>query len=335
MGEAKPEEAKAGTKPEEKVEEKAEEKAAAEKKEEAADPPPPPPPVVLFVDMHCVGCAKRVERCLMKVRGVEEVKIDMSQNHITIKGIVDPQALCTRIHKKTNRRAKVVSPLPPPEADPTQPQIVTSQVSGVTTVVLHINMHCEACAEQLKRKILKMRGVQSAETELGSGKVTVTGTMDANRLVEYVYRRTRKLAQIVPQPQPQPPEEEKKEEPPKEEEKPAEEPPKEEEDKKKEEGAEEKKPEVEKEKPAEDSAAAAAEKKEEEKPAAAAEDQAPPGGEEANKEAPAEETINYANFPYDDVAAKKVIYWPPVYVIERVPPPQLFSDENPNACCIS
>ncbi|XP_068649848.1 heavy metal-associated isoprenylated plant protein 9-like [Aristolochia californica] len=322
MGEAKPEDAKDESKPEEKKEEKVEEKKventekAEEKKEVAADPPPPPPPVVLFVDMHCVGCAKRVERCIMKVRGVEEVKIDMTQNHITIKGIVDPQALCMRIQKKTNRMAQVISPLPPPEADPTKPQIVTSQVSEVITVVLHINMHCEACAEQLKRKILKMRGVQSAETELSSGKVTVTGTMDANRLVEYVYRRTKKLAKIVLQP------EEEKEETKKEAEKPAEESPKAEE--KKEEMAEKK--EDEKEKPEEE---APAEKKEEEKPAEAA-----PAAEEAKKEVLAEEMMNYWNFPYDDMG-KKVIYCPPVYAIERVPPPQLFSDENPNACCIS
>ncbi|KAI9128041.1 hypothetical protein K1719_001034 [Acacia pycnantha] len=40
--------------------------------------------------------------------------------------------------------------------------------------------------------------------------VTVTGTMDANKLVDYVYRCTKKQANIVPQPEPEP---EKKEEP--------------------------------------------------------------------------------------------------------------------------
>ncbi|KAK7856333.1 heavy metal-associated isoprenylated plant protein 9 [Quercus suber] len=32
---------------------------------------------------------------------------------------------------------------------------------------------------------------------------------------------------------------------------------------------------------------------------------------------------------------RMMYYYQPVYVIERIPPPQLFSDENPNACCIS
>lgn len=56
-------------------------------------------------------------------------------------------------------------------------------------------------------------GVQTAETEFSSGKVKVTGTMDANELVDYVYKSTRKQAKIAPQPETEEPKpEEKKEE---------------------------------------------------------------------------------------------------------------------------
>ncbi|KAK6926101.1 Heavy metal-associated domain, HMA [Dillenia turbinata] len=233
----------------------------------------------------------------------------MAQNQVTIKGVIEPQALCTRIMKKTKRRAKVISPLPPSEGEPV-PEVVTSQVSGIVTVELNVNMHCEACAGQLKKKILKMRGVQTAETELCTGKVKVTGTMDANKLVDYVYRRTKKQAQIVPQPESEnPPEAEKKEE-----EKPAEEAAKPEE--KKEENAE---------------------KKEEEKPAEEAKKEEGQGNKEEKGEGKEEgnpEEINHV----DEETMKKMMmhyYYQPLYIIERIPPPQLFSDENPNACCIS
>ncbi|KAL6006627.1 hypothetical protein ACLOJK_032120 [Asimina triloba] len=320
MGEeAKQEEPKPETKQEEKKEEKAEEKSEEkkeEKPEEKKEEPKPPSPVILFVDMHCVGCAKRVERCIMKCRGVEAVDIDMGQNTVKIKGIVDPQALCMRIQKKTKRRAKVLSPLPPPEGEESKPEVVTSEVSGPSTVVLNVNMHCEACAEQLQSKILKLRGVQSVETELSASKVTVTGTMDAERLVEYVYRRTRKVAKIVPQPEEKAPEEKKAEEAPK----AAEEAPKEAEEKK-EEGAEKK----EEEKPAEEG------NKSSENAAAGEEKPAEAAPAEAAGKAEDEEVVVLVN---DDMA-KRMMYWPPMYVIERIPPPQLFSDENPNACCIS
>ncbi|KAF9667253.1 hypothetical protein SADUNF_Sadunf15G0003200 [Salix dunnii] len=310
MGEeAKQEQANSEPKPEEKkeenVKEKKEEKPAEEAKKEE---PKPPSPFVLFVDLHCVGCAKKIERSIMKIRGVEGVVMDMAQNQVTIKGIVEPQAVCSKIMKKTKRRAKVLSPLPENEGEP-MPQLVVSQVSGLATVELDINMHCDACAEQLKKIILKMRGVQTAVTDLSTSKVTVTGTMEANKLVDYVYRRTKKIAKIVPQPEPEPA---KVEEKPAEEAKPAEE--KKEEEK--------------------------GEKKEDEKPAEEAKKEG--GGDNPEKndkkedEGQKEVVENIEIINTDEENMKRMMhYYQPLYVIERIPPPQLFSDENPNACCIS
>ncbi|KAG4109194.1 hypothetical protein ERO13_1Z049539v2 [Gossypium hirsutum] len=99
---------------------------------------------------------KKIEKSIMKIRGVEGVEIDMAQNQVTIKGIIEPQTICAKIMKKTKRRAKVLSPLPPAEGEPI-PEVVTSQVSGLATVELNVDMHCQACADQLKKKILKMR----------------------------------------------------------------------------------------------------------------------------------------------------------------------------------
>ncbi|XP_059304432.1 heavy metal-associated isoprenylated plant protein 9-like [Lycium ferocissimum] len=304
MGEQIMEQAKEEVKVEEKKEEQTEEKKEEKVEEEKKEEPKPPPPFILYVDLHCVGCAKKIERSISRIRGVEGVVIDMAQNQVTIKGVVEPQAVCDSITKKTKRVAKVLSPLPAAEGEPI-PEVVASQVSGSTTVELNVNMHCEACAEQLKKKILRMKGVRSAETEASTGKVTVTGTMDADKLVEYVYRRTKKQAKIVPQPEPEnPPKEPKPDEPKPEDPKPAEEAKPEE---KKEGGDGEKPPEE--------------EKKE---------------GEE-EEEQKGEEIIPIGDIHDQHTINKMMHYYPyqPLYVIERIPPPQLFSDENPNACCIT
>ncbi|KAK9673069.1 hypothetical protein RND81_12G144100 [Saponaria officinalis] len=313
-------------------EEKEEEKPPVEEEKKAEEPPQPPPPFVLYVDLHCVGCAKKIERTIMKVRGVEGVAIDMGKNEVTIKGVVEPQAICNMIMKKIKRSAKVLSPLPANEGEPI-PDVVTSQVSGLTTVELILNMHCEACAGQLKKKILKMRGVQTAETELSTGKVTVTGTMDANKLVDYVYRRTKKQAKIVPQPEPEPekPTEEPKPEEAKEPEKPVEDPPN---------------PEETKDENVEPNKEGGEEKAQEEQPKEVLsenvqENEVQKGGEmmmnnniinmedETMKRMMYNYNYNVPNYNYYNN------YYQPQYVIERIPPPQLFSDENPNACCIS
>ncbi|CAO2152162.1 unnamed protein product [Urochloa humidicola] len=194
-----------------------------EKKEEeeaVKEPPPPHPPCILSINVHCTGCANKIKRCILRCKGVEGVEVNMAQNEVTVKGIVDPLGICERLRKRTMRNATVISPpppLPPTEADAAavpkeEPVVVHSQVSEVTTVELLVNMHCEACAQQLQKKILKMRGVQSANANSSAGKLTVTGTMSADKLVQYIHRRTGKLATVVPPP---PPSENPKEDKPK------------------------------------------------------------------------------------------------------------------------
>ncbi|KAI7751141.1 hypothetical protein M8C21_032471 [Ambrosia artemisiifolia] len=201
----------------------------------------------------------------------------MEKNQVTIKGVVEPQA-----------------------GEPI-PQVVTSDVPESITVELNVNMHCEECALQLKRKILRMKGVRTVETEVSASKVTVTGSMDGNKLVEYVYKRTKKQAKIVPQPEPEPAPAPAPE--------PAEKP--------KEEAKAEEKP--------------AEEVKAEEKPA---EEENKEGGGEAKEEEEKVEKVERM----EEIDMQRMMYYhqyPPMYVMERIPPPQLFSDENPNACSIS
>jgi len=134
----------------------AEENSAEEKQEKESKPPSP---CVLFVDLHCIGCAKKIKKSIMKMRGsilssvtfvlipyvhaytrsfsficiflltgVEGVVIDMAKNQVTIRGRVEPEAICNMITKKTKKRAQVIPPLPEPEGE-SIPEVVTSQVS--------------------------------------------------------------------------------------------------------------------------------------------------------------------------------------------------------------
>ncbi|RDX88090.1 Heavy metal-associated isoprenylated plant protein 9, partial [Mucuna pruriens] len=301
-----------------KAESKPEENQAKEKPEKEKKEPKPPSSCVLFVELHCIGCAKKIKKSIMKMRGVEGVVIDMAKNEVTIRGIVEPQEICNVITKKTTKAAQVISPLPQTEGEAIA-EVVTSQASEAVTVELNVNMHCQACADQLKRRILKMRGVERAVTELGTGKAIVTGTMDANKLVDYIYRRTRKRVKIVHQTEPEP---EKKEEN-KELEKAEEE--KEENEEKKEE-----------EKPVEEPKKEGGEGGNDDSNNESKEEKG--GGEEEGKKEVGGDEINGVVLKVDDENMKRMVYYyyQPLYVIERIPPPpHLYSDENSNACCIS
>lgn len=154
----------------------------------------------------------------------------------------------------------------------------------------------------------------------------VTGTMDENKLVDYVYRRTKKQARIVPQPQqentPPPKPEEKKED---EAAAPAPPPPPE----TKTEDPNNNKDQEEQPKPGTTTTGTA----EEGEPTA----EVKPSSVEVEEAKPAAEGGD-ETMDEDHENMKRMMYqyyqYQPLYVIERIPPPQLFSDENPNACCI-
>ncbi|KAG7963174.1 hypothetical protein I3843_09G106100 [Carya illinoinensis] len=248
-------------KEQEKKEESKEEKAEKKKEEE-------PQEIVLKVDMHCEACARKVARALKGFEGVEDVTTDSKASKVVVKGkAADPIKVCERLQKKSGRKVEIISPLPKPaeenkEENKEPKEEKKEEPPAVVTVVLKVRMHCEACAQVLQKRIRKIQGVDSVETDLANEQVVVKGVVEPTMLVDYVYKRTKKQASIVK-------DEEKKEE--------------------------EKKEDKE------------GEKKEEEE-----------GKGEDDKKS--------------DI--KKSEYWPSKYSSEYTYPPQIFSDENPNACSV-
>ncbi|CAN6278645.1 unnamed protein product [Urochloa humidicola] len=200
-------------------EEKAKEAAPADKgkeveeKKEDAPPSPPPPPeeVVMRVFMHCEGCARKVKKILKGFDGVEDVSADSKAHKVVVKGkkaAADPMKVVERVQKKTGRKVELLSPMPPPkdekkeeekkeEPEPPKPEEEKKEEPTVLAVVLKVHMHCEACAQVIKKRILKMKGVQSVEADLKASQVTVKGVFEEAKLADYVHRRTGKHAAIV------------------------------------------------------------------------------------------------------------------------------------------
>ncbi|XVF26221.1 hypothetical protein REPUB_Repub13aG0280500 [Reevesia pubescens] len=240
-----------------------------EKKEE-------PPEIVLKVDMHCEACARKVARALKGFEGVEEVATDSKASKVVVKGkTADPIRVCERLQKKSGRKVELISPLPKlpaPEEEKKEEnkepkEEKTEKPPAAITIVLKVGMHCEACAQVLQKRIRKIQGVESVETDVGNDQVIVKGIVDPTKLVDDVYKRTRKQASIVK-------DEEKKEEEKKEE-------------------------------------------KKEEKDGEKKEDEDGKGSQDDKK---------------SDI--KRSEYYPSKYYSEFTYPPQIFSDENPNACSV-
>ncbi|KAF8050905.1 hypothetical protein N665_1857s0008 [Sinapis alba] len=282
---------------------------------EAPPPPPPPQEIILKVYMHCEGCARKVRRCLKGFEGVEDVMTDCKTGKVVVKGEkADPLKVLARVQRKTHRQVVLVSPIPapsqPPEkkAEEEKPKVEEKKVEPpvVLTVVLKVHMHCEACASEIKKRIMRMKGVESAESDLKGSQVTVKGVFEPQKLVEHIYKRTGKHAAImkIDPPPPPPPEEAAEAE------------------KKEEEGKG-------------DNGGGEAKEKEEKKEGDNGDKAADQNGvgEDQGKVVEVRKIENpyyyYYNYQPPRVAAPPMEMPPP-----HAYPPQLFSDENPNSCSI-
>lgn len=205
---------------EENKEEKKEEAKEGEKKDEKKEEAPE---IVLRVDMHCEACARKVARALKGFEGVEEVLTDSKASKVVVKGkSADPAKVCERLQKKSGRKVELISPLPkPPEEEKKEEtkeppkEEKKEEPPAPITVVLKVGMHCEACTRVLRKRIRKIKGVETVETDVVNDRVIVKGVVDPPKLVAYVKKRTGKQASIVKEEEKK--EEEKKEEAKKEE----------------------------------------------------------------------------------------------------------------------
>ncbi|KAJ7957219.1 Heavy metal-associated isoprenylated plant protein [Quillaja saponaria] len=297
----KAEEDKKEVKQAEKPEESKDGKDGKESKEQTPPPPPPPQEIILKVFMHCEGCARKVRRSLKGFEGVEHVITDCRTHKVVVKGEkADPLKVLERVQRKSHRQVELLSPIPKPPAPEEKKPVEEGKAKPeekkeepqIIMVVLKVHMHCEACALEIKKRIVRMKGVESAEPDLKNSQVSVKGVFDPPTLVEYVYKRTGKHAVIV------------KQEP------------------KKKEKAEEGKGGDKKEKNPEESGGDNNKEKKE------------GGGGGGGDEAKPAEAVTEENNVVE-VKRNEYHYYPPRYTVEMYPyPPQIFSDENPNACSV-
>ncbi|GLJ24807.1 hypothetical protein SUGI_0474370 [Cryptomeria japonica] len=66
------------------------------------------------------------------------------------------------------------------------------------TVELRVRMDCEGCERKVRKSLENMKGLRSLEVDRKQLKVTVTGYVEANKVLKRVRRRTGKKAEMWP-----------------------------------------------------------------------------------------------------------------------------------------
>lgn len=201
-------------------------KDGGDKKKKAAEAGGSSATVVLKMDLHCEGCAKKVKSAVKHFDGVEDVKVDGGANKITVIGKVDPTKLRERLEEKTQKKVELVShsasPSPPsqqpkdgggsaekkPESkkadeskkkeEKKKKKKVEGEKPKESTVVLKIVLHCAGCIKKIKKIVGKVKGVESVTVDEAKDLVILKGTMEVNGLAPYLKEKLKRNVEVAP-----------------------------------------------------------------------------------------------------------------------------------------
>uniref|UniRef100_A0A0E0QZM2 HMA domain-containing protein n=3 Tax=Oryza TaxID=4527 RepID=A0A0E0QZM2_ORYRU len=196
-----------------------------------------PGPIVLKVELHCAGCASKVKKAIKRAPGVETVVTDTAGNKVVVTGAADAAELKERIEARTKKAVQIVSAGagPPPKKDKEEKKDKDKKGGGddkkaekekgggggdkkaekekgggdkpkeekkakepkEETVTLKIRLHCEGCIDRIKRRIYKIKGVKDVAVDAAKDLVKVTGTMDAAALPGYLKDKLSRQVEVV------------------------------------------------------------------------------------------------------------------------------------------
>ncbi|XP_044505777.1 uncharacterized protein LOC123225723 [Mangifera indica] len=169
--------------------------------------------VVLKMELHCEGCAKKVRRAVRHYEGVQSVKTGCDANKVTVVGKVNPVKMKERLEEKMKKKVGLIYPQlkkdlaaggrdkkpsekkPPKEQKEAPKNDGAKKDEGVVTVVLE--MDCEGCAEKLKDAVKGYQGVQSVKTGCDANKVTVVGKVNPVKMKERLEEKMKKKVGLI------------------------------------------------------------------------------------------------------------------------------------------
>ncbi|KAK1561805.1 hypothetical protein Q3G72_000863 [Acer saccharum] len=177
--------------------------------------------VVMKMDLHCEGCAKKIRRWMKNFEGVTDVKTEIGANKVTVTGKVDPSKVKARLEEKSKKKVELISPQPKKDAAPAagggdkkpdekkpeekkaeakpdkKPEEKKPEPPKESTVVMKIRLHCEGCINKIKKIISKFKGVANVTVDKAKELVTVKGTMDPKELVPYLKEKLKRAVEVV------------------------------------------------------------------------------------------------------------------------------------------
>ncbi|KAM7472376.1 hypothetical protein LguiA_010559 [Lonicera macranthoides] len=159
--------------------------------------------VAYKVHLHCPKCAHDIRKPLLRTQGVQTVDVKFESGEITVKGVIEEKKIHERLEKWTKKKVEI---LPKPKIKAAVDKEKETKKEIIKTTKIKAYMHCDQCELDLKKKLLKHKGIHSVKTDKKAQTITIEGIIESEKLLTYMRKRVHKHAEIIA------PKQEKKEE---------------------------------------------------------------------------------------------------------------------------
>ncbi|BAT96960.1 hypothetical protein VIGAN_09029200 [Vigna angularis var. angularis] len=150
------------------------------------------------VNLHCKECGNKIKKHLMITQGVQSVEIEIEKGEVRAKGKIEPLKILKLIEKKSKKKVELISPKVKPKEITTmekKPKEIKEPMIRIISVKVH--MHCDKCEADLKRRLIKHKGIFDVKTDQKAQNVTVEGIIEVEKLKSFLRKRVHKNVEIV------------------------------------------------------------------------------------------------------------------------------------------
>ncbi|RWW33158.1 hypothetical protein BHE74_00045323, partial [Ensete ventricosum] len=162
-----------------------------------------PTPVEVKLDMHCEGCALKVRKLVKGLEGVEGVSVDAAHNKLKVVGKVDPWKLKEFLEVKTKKKVDFISPKDPPKKSKDDggdaKKNKDADDKGKDAKKSSDDKKPKPVSEKsIHPSVTSTLSVEEVTVDAAKDLVTVKGTMDVKNLPTVLKDKLKRPVEIVP-----------------------------------------------------------------------------------------------------------------------------------------
>ncbi|KAL3516720.1 hypothetical protein ACH5RR_023622 [Cinchona calisaya] len=150
---------------------------------------------VYKVNLHCPKCAHDIRRPISRIPGVHSVDAKLEKNEVTVKGAIEAKKVRERLQKWSKKKVELISETKFKEAEKGAKE---TKKEIIKTILIKAYMHCAECEREIRKRLLKHKGIHNVKTDVKAQTITIEGVIEAEKLLTYMRKRVHKHAEIIP-----------------------------------------------------------------------------------------------------------------------------------------